>query len=190
MSATTVKLTVPEIVGFLKTVGPSCMFLSMETATTFKLNKYETGKGKSGGGKANPFGKVTKVASRLGWLNLDYKRAVESRIAKQLGVPAKEVEYTLGEVWHTHICDENGKPSPVLVNKETPEDGKFYIYYTHRKTASAKYIAENGETVTYEQLKPFLPPPRDDNPNKPIVRSIMLNNIRVLKARGLIARGA
>lgn len=185
---TTVKLTVPEIVGFLKTIGLQSMFLSMETATTFKLNKFNRPK-EGEEKKPCPFGKVTKFAARLGWLNIDYKAAVERRISKATGIPAKQIDYELGEVWHKHLLTEDGKATPVLVNKETPEDGKFYIFYFHRKTTAARYVAENGEPVTYEQMRPWLPAPSKDNPNKPPVRSITLNNVRVLKARGLIVKG-
>ena len=164
------------------------MFLSMETATTFKLNKFD--RGETGVKRPNPFGKVTKLAARLGWLNIDYKAAVERRISKATGIPAKQIDYELGEVWHKHLLTEDGKATPVLVNKETPEDGKFYIFYFHRKTKAARYVAENGEPVTYEQMKPWMPPPSKDNPNQPPVRSIALNNVRVLKARGLVVKSS
>jgi len=183
---TTVKLGVPEIVGFLQTIGLQSMFLSMETATEFKLNKFD--RGETGVKRPNPFGKVTKLATRTGWLNIDYKKAVERRLSSATGIPAKQIDYELGEVWFKHLLTEDGKKTPVVVNK-TKEDGKFYIFYFHRKTTAARYVAANGEPLTWEQMKPWMAPPRPDNPNKPAVRDILLNNVRVLKARGLIVKG-
>ena len=176
MSTTIVKLTVSEIVGFLKTIGLQSMFLSMETATTVKLNKYDRTPDKH----PCPWAKVTKLATRLGWLNIDYKKAIERRISKATGIPAKEINYELGEVWFKHLLTEDGQKTPVVVNK-TKEDGKFYIFYFHRKTTEARYVSENGEPVMWEQMKPWMPPPRKDNPFKPQVRDILLNNVRVSK---------
>ena len=183
---TTVKLTVPEIVGFLKTIGLQSMFLSMETATTFKLNKFDRTADKH----PCPWAKVTKLATRTGWLNIDYKKAVERRLSKATGIPATQIDYTLGEVWFKHLLTEDGKKTPVVVNKTTPENGKFYIFYFHRKTTSARYVGPNGEPVTYEQMRPWLPAPRADNEYKPAVRDILLNNVKTLKARGLIVKGS
>ena len=188
MSTRTIKLDVQQMVGFLMGLDGASMFLSMETATPFKLNKFSRAANKADK-KPCPWSSVTKLAARLGWLNIDYKAAVERRISKTTGIPAKHIDYELGEVWHKHLLTEEGKPTPVLVNKETPENGKFYIFYFHRKTTAARYVGPNGEPITYEQMKLWLPAPSADNPNKPPVRSITLNNVRVLKARGLIVKG-
>ena len=180
---TTVKLSVPEIVGFLKTIGLQSMFISAKSATTFKLNQ------KSKDGIPNPFGIVTKLADVTGWLNIDYQKAVERRIGKATGIPAAQISYELGEVWFKHLLTEEGKKTPVVVNK-TKEDGKYYVFYFHRKTKAARYVGPNGEPIQYEQMRPWLPAPRKDNPNKPAVRALTLNNLRELKARGMIVRGA
>lgn len=183
---TTVKLDVAGMVGFLMTIGQSSMFLSMETATPFKLNKFD--RGAKGNKKPCPWSSVTKLAVRTGWLNIDYKKAVERRIAKLTGLKPEVVDYKLGEVWHKHLLTEDGKTTPVLRND--PDDGKRYIFYFHRQTKAARYVGPDGKPIAYEDMKPWMPPPRAFDAAKPPVRSITLNNVRVLKARGLIVRGA
>ena len=179
----TVKLTPDQMVGFLMTIGTSSMFISAKSATPFKLNQ------KDKQGNPNPFGTVTKQANITGWLNIDYQAAVERRIAKVTGIPVTRVSYDLGEVWFRHLLTDDGKKTPVVVNK-TKEDGKFYVFYFHRKTKSAKYLGSNGEPITYDQLTPWLPAPRKDTPNKPAVRALTINNLQELRARGMILRGA
>lgn len=179
---TTVKLNVDQMVGFLMTVGLQSMFISAKSATKVKLNKFDRTPDKH----PRPWSEVTKLAEVTGWLNVDYKRAVERKISKATGIPAAQIDYSLGEVWFKHLLTEDGKKTPVVVNKEK-EDGKFYIFYFHRKTKSARYVAPNGEPITWEQMTPWLPPPRPES-IKPAVRALTLNNVRQLKARGLIVR--
>jgi hypothetical protein len=180
---TTVKLTVPEMVGFLKTIGTASMFISMDTVTTIKR-----GKGLKVG---CPFGDVTKLAVRTGWLNIKYNDAVKRRIAAKLGVQPSEVEYENGETWHTALMTEDNPPkaTPVRVNK-AKDDGKFYVFYFHRKTKEARYVAANGDTISYEQLKPYFYAKGEQPDFKPAVRCVTLNNVRMLKARGMIVKGA
>lgn len=168
------------MVGFLKTIGTACTFIALDTSTVLKRGKNLK--------TSCPFGDVIKSCVRTGWLNIKYNEAVKRRIAAKLGVDLKEVEYTNGEVWHKHLMTEDGKMTPVLVNR-TKDDGKFYLFYFHRKTKNARYAMANGEPLTYDQLKPYFYASKRDE-FKPPVRSVTLNNVRCLKARGLILKGA
>lgn len=169
------------MVGFLMTVGTSCTFLSCLTATP--QDKYLR--------KGCPFkGKgLVKVCRRTGWLNLDYKKAVERRIAKRLDVPVKDVEYTLGNSWHRHVMTDDEKATPVCVNK-TKEDGKFYIFITQGGTSGSRYVLDNGngDEVPYELLKPWFYEKGEQDDLKPIVRTVTLNNVSELRARKLVVR--
>ena len=172
------------MVGFLKTIGTQSMFISMVTATVLKLNKKDRVTG-----TPNLYGQVTKHATRTGWLNIKYNDAVRRKIAAKLGVDVSEVQYEAGETWHKAILTEDGKATPVRVNA-TKEDCKFYVFYFHRKTKNTRYVAANGDTLTHEQLKPFFPASGDTPDFKPAVRSVTLNNVKMLKARGMILRSA
>jgi len=169
---TTLKMSVPAMVEFLTSIGTASTFVSMDTVTSPKLKK------------TCPFKGVVKRATVAGWLNVDYKRKVESNVANALGVKASEVEYTPGDVWFKHLPSDNGKPSPVVVNK-TKDDGKFYMFYFHRKTKDAGYFDETGKQVAYADLQPhFYASSKSEF--KPEVRAVCLNNLQKLKARGLI----
>lgn len=169
---TQIKLSVPAMVDFLTSIGSSSMFFSADTTTEPKLKK------------SCPFKGVVKRATVTGWLNVDYKRKVESNIANAMGVKASEVEYEKGDVWFKHLQTDDGKPSPVVVNK-TKDDGKFYLFYFHRKTKDAGYFDETGKQVPYELLQPhFYSSSKSEF--KPAVRAVQLNNVQKLKARGLI----
>lgn len=170
---TTLKMSVPAIVEFLKSVGTSSQFVSMETVTTPKLKK------------TCPFVGVVKKAIVNGWINIDYKAAVERKVAKAMGVPASDVEYVPGETWHTAVMVD-GKASPVRVNK-TKDDGKFYMFYFHRKTKEAGYFDAAGKEIAYEDLKEHFYA-RSDSEYKPAVRCVTLNNLKSLKARGLVIK--
>lgn len=166
-------MTVPDIVGFLKTIGTRCMFISMETVTVLKRGKAIK--------TSCPFGDVTKKCKRTGWLNINYNAAVCRRVAARFGLNVSQVEYENGEVWFKHVGN-----SPVVVNK-AKDDGKFYAFYFHRKTSAARYFAADGTEIAFEQIKPYLYA-KKQNELKPPVRCVTLNNINVLKARGLVLK--
>jgi hypothetical protein len=172
---------VQQMVGFLMTIGTSSMFLSCLTATP--QDKYLR--------KGCPFkGKgLVKICRRTGWLNIDYKAAVERRIAKRLDVPVKDVEYTLGESWHKHVMTEDDKATPVCVNK-VKDDGKFYVFMTQGGTKGTRYVLDNGngDEVKYEDLKEWFYAKGEQDDLKPIVRTVTLNNVSELRARGMIVR--
>ena len=172
---TTLKMSVPAMVDFLTGIGSASTFVSMETETAPKLKK------------TCPFRGVIKKAIVQGWLNVNYKAKVERTVGAALGVPASQVEYTLGDVWFKHIDGDNGKPSPVVVNK-TKDDGKFYMFYFHRKTKDAGYFDETGKEIAYADLKEHFYA-KSKSEYKPEVRAICLNNLKKLKARGLVVVG-
>jgi len=179
---TTLKMSVPSMVDFLTGIGTTSQFFSAETTTCL------TEKGKRKLTKDCPFETVIKKAVVNGWLNIDYKAAIERKVSATLGVKPSEVEYTLGETWHTPYMPD-GKITPIRVNK-TKNDGKFYLYYfpsfskaTKEKT---KYFDGNGNEIAYETLKPYFYAKSADSEFKPAVRCVTLNNIAKLKARGLI----
>lgn len=176
--ATTIKLkNVDQMVGHLLTLGTACTFVSCVTATPQKKAL-----------RADcPYRDVIKLAKRTGWLNMDYNRAVRRRIANRLEVSIKDVEYTNGESWHTHMLTGEGKATPVCVNKRTPDNGKYYLFLTQGKVSRTKYVMPNGEEVSYDLLKPwFYTRAQDDL--KPEVRCVTLNNVSELRVRGLIVR--
>lgn len=162
-----------EMVGFIKTNGTGCRFVSLLTETPVKNIRA-----------ACPFKGVRKVSRKIGIINANYNTAVRRRLAEKLGVELKEVEYENGEVWYTHLMTTDNKPLPLVVNKKTPDNGKYYLqYFPHRSDNT--YVMPNGDTVTEEQLEPyFYASKREDY--KPTVISIDLGNIKELRASGLI----
>ena len=166
-------MSILEMVGFIKTNGTQCRFVSLVCDIPVVKMKV-----------SSPFKGVRKVAKKIGIINANYNTSVRNRIAEKLGVELKEVEYENGEVWYRHIMDASGKPLPLVVNK-TKEDGKYYIQFFPHKSEET-YVMPNGDTVTKEQLKPYLykETPRPDF--KPCVISLNLENVRQLKASGVV----
>ena len=167
-------LSILEMVGFLKTNGTSCRFVSLVSDTpVVKIRK------------GHPFPGLHKVSRKVGLINANFNTSVRRRIAEQLGVELSEVEYENGEVWYKHLLTSDGKPLPVLVNKSTPEDGKFYLQlFTHK--SQSVYVSAGGEVVPSDLVKPWLykESPRPDF--KPTVISLKLEHVKNLKASGVI----
>jgi hypothetical protein len=173
--STTLKLTVPAMVDFLTSIGTNSQFFSAVTTTAPKLLK------------SCPFKGVLKKTVVKGWLNIDYKKAVEKLIAASAGVPASEVEYIPADSWHMPYMPD-GKMTPIRVNK-TKQDGKFYLFYypaKSKKKEDTQYVDETGKEIAYEDLKPYFYATSPKSEFKPTVRTVTLNNIERLKARGLI----
>lgn len=162
-----------EMVGFIKTNGTGCRFVSIVTDTPVKNLRA-----------ACPFKNVRKVSRKIGLLNANYNTSVRRRIAEKLGVELKEVEYQNGEVWYQHVMTADGKALPLVVNKKTPDSGKYYLQYFPHK-AENKFVAENGDILTEAQLEPyFYASKREDF--KPCVIAVSVENIMELKASGII----
>ena len=172
---TTLKMSVPAMVEFLTSVGSNSQFFSADTITEPKLKK------------TCPYVGVVKRAIVKGWLNIDYKRAVEKKTAEILGVNASEVEYIPADSWHTPYMPD-GKMTPIRVNK-TKNDGQYYLFYypsKSKKTEETGYFDADGTRIEYDALKPYFYASSGPSEFKPVVRTVKLNNIQKLRARGLI----
>lgn len=162
-----------EMLGFLKSNGTACRFVSMVIDTPVTNMR-----------KASPFKGVRKVSRKMGIINANYNMAVRRRIAERLGVKLKEIEYTNGKVWYKHLTTKDGKSLPVVVNA-TKETGKHYLQYFPHKS-SHQYVMPNGDIVAEEKIKPWLYK-ESDRPNfKPAVISVDLANILQLKCSGVV----
>ncbi len=164
--------TVQNIVGFLKTNGTKCRYVSMVSETAPKLRP------------GCPFKGVVKVSRKRGIVNANYNTTVRRRIAKHLGVAFKQVEYTDGEVWYRHLMTAEGKPLPLVVNKkvQSPSEAtEHYLQYFPTRSTNA-YRMPSGETVTEEQIKPWFATQPEKPPYKPAVISIKISNIKKLRA--------
>jgi len=162
-----------EMVGFIKTNGTQCRFVSLMSNTPVVKIKKDC-----------PYKNVRKVSKKIGLLNANYNTSVRNRIAEKLGVKLNEVEYTNGEVWFKHLQTEDSKNLPLVVNKEK-NDGKHYLqYFPHSSTS--KYVSETGEEIAEELLKPYFYKESVRPDFKPCVIGIDLANICELKASGVI----
>jgi hypothetical protein len=165
-----VKITDPlEMVGFIRTNGTQCQFISMLTVTVPKLKV------------ACPYKGVVKVSRRNGLINMNYNKAVRTRIAKALGVPLADAEYENGKTWFVHQTDENGKALP-LVKNATKDNGKHYLQYFPIRSSGTKYIMANGEEVTEEQLQPYFYSRPEREEYKPVTCVFDVANIKTLHA--------
>jgi hypothetical protein len=161
-----------EMVGFIKSNGTQCRFVSLVCETVPKLKKN------------CPFKGVRKVARKLGIINANYNTSVRRRLAETLGVELSEVEYVNGEVWYKHLQTVDGKPLPLVINK-AKDNGKHYLqYFPHKSTH--RYVCANGEEVTESQLDPYFYAQAERPDFKPCVISIDVANIKKLVASGVI----
>lgn len=162
-----------EMVGFLKTNGTQCRFVSMVSYTAVTNLRANC-----------PYKNVKKVARKIGLINANYNTSVRRRIAERLGVNLSEVEYENGNVWYQHVMTKDGKALPLCVNKKTPNNGKYYIqYFPHKSTH--KYLLPNGEEVAESLLKPYFYA-ESERDFKPTVIVVGLENVRQLKASGVV----
>ena len=168
-----------EMLGFLKTNGTSCRFVSLLTKTpVVKIrvaNPWGAGaKSKSG---------LWKVSRKLGIINVNYNTSVRRRIAEKFNMNMEQAEYENGETWYEHLTTGDGKPLPVVVHKEHQD--KYYLqFFTHK--AHSVYVNEAGETVSDEIVKPWLYAESEKPDFKPTVIVVGLANIKELRASGLI----
>jgi hypothetical protein len=170
MNRTIQKLTSQGLVKFLTNeTGSQCRFITVEANT--EVTKIK---------KNNPFGRIFKRAVVNGWINFDYSKAVAKNVAKKLGIDPSEVEYVPGESWHIPVM-VNGKASCVHVNKN--DTGKAYLFYRLNKTFEAVYTKENGEVVSYDEIKPYLYASKPSE-FKPKVNCLTVDNITNLNAMG------
>lgn len=170
---TTVKIQdKQEMVGFIRSIGTECCFVSMLTETEVKMRK--TG---------NPFVGAVKVSQRNGLLNVNYVESVKRKLAEQTGTPLKDVDYAAGSTWYKHTETEEGKPLPLCVHQK--DESRFYLqYFPHRTIGDNKYFLNGRELTPAEvtEMKKFIPP---DNrvEYKPLVITLAIDSIRSLRAR-------
>jgi len=174
-----------EMVGFLKTNGTACRFVSLVSQTPVVKIKVANPFGqKIFGGKVVGDCKLFKVSSKIGIINANYNTSVRNRIADKLGVKIGDVEYDNGEVWYEHLKTPLGNSLPLVVHK-TKNDGKYYLQYFPHKSTN-KYANNQGETIPDEQVKPYLYAESERPDFKPSVISVNLENVKQLKASGVV----
>ena len=178
-----------EMLGFLKTNGTQCRFVSIVSRTPVTKMKV-----------ANPFhtiksGKVVgevglwKVSRKIGIINANYNTSVRRRIADKLGVNLGEVEYENGEVWYQHLMTNDNPPRPLCVVRHKDEakyaaDGALLQYFP-QKSENA-YCNGAMEPVAAETVKPYLYAESERPDYKPAVIAVYLRNIHCLKASGVV----
>lgn len=162
-----------EMVGFIKSNGTGCRFVSMVSETPVTKMKV-----------SSPFKGVLKVSRKTGVINMDYNLAVRNRIAANLGVSLGAVEYESGKTWYKHVETKDGKALPLCVHA-TKETGEFYLQYYPRGSTNA-YVMPNGDPVSETDLKPWLYKESERSEYKPTVIVVNVANIKRLAASGVI----
>ncbi len=169
-----------EMLGFLKTNGTQCRFVSVVTKTpVVKIkagNPWGAGKSEQG---------LYKVSRKVGIINANYNTSVRRRIAERLGVELAEVEYDNGTCWYQHLTTGDGKALPVVQHKDETKQHGFYLQFFPHKTVNA-YVNEVGEPVADSIVKPWLYKESERPDFKPCVIVVKLENVASLKASGVI----
>jgi len=161
-----------EMVGYLKSLGTECRFISMNTETEVKMRK--TG---------NPFVGAVKRTKRNGLINVNFVKSVERKMAKAAGIKPSEVDYKAGETWYVHVMTAEGKPMPLCVDKKT--ETKHYLQYFPHRSFKTQYF-HNGVEVSYSDLAPFITE-KPVNPVKPLVITLAMKSIKNIKFRKITA---
>lgn len=165
-----------EMLGFLKSNGTQCRFVSLISNTPVVKIKA---------GAPWKKGELRKVSKKLGIINANYNTSVRTRIAAKLGISSNDVEYVNGETWFAHFKTEDNKSLPVGYNKNKPDNGETYIqYFPH--SSENKYVDGTGNIVLDEQVEPFLYAENNRPDFKPVIININLKNIKELRASGII----
>lgn len=177
-----------EMLGFIKTNGTACRFVSITTKTP--VVKIRAG---------NPFHKVSKgevigecnlfkISRKIGLVNAKYNNSVRRKIAEKLGVELSDVEYENGEVWYEHLTDGDGKPLPIVQHKDETKRAKtgYSLQYFPHKSFNNTYVNGAGEVVPDETVKPWLHKESKRPDWKPSVIAPKLRHIVQLKASGVI----
>ena len=182
-------LTELEMLGFLKTNGTACRFVSILTRTPVvkikKGNPWHVVKD----GKVVGDCKLFKVSKKIGIINANYTESVQRRIAEKLGVPAKEVEYIAGEVWYEHLQTADGKNLPVVHHKDETKrngpNGEYLLQYFPQKSENA-FCNDKGEPVPAEMVAKWAYAESERPDYKPSVIGVYLKNVHQLKASGVV----
>lgn len=184
---------VQELVGFIRTMGTECRFVTVHTETVMDMNQSRnTGRKivspKSGNlineKEANPYYGTVKVATRNGFVNCNFVKAVEKRYAELMNIPVSEVEYTPGETHYVHCSTEEGKPLPLCENKKDPTR-KYLQFFPLRNLGETTYWL-NGKQLTKDQVNDMYQNwvTEDENPEwKPRVIVLKMDSIRWITFR-------
>lgn len=168
-----------EMVGFLRTNGTQCQFVSMLTKTPVTKISVKC-----------PYKNVVKVSRRNGLINVNYNMAVRRRLAAALNAPIADVEYTNGQTWFIHetaVIGQETKALPLCVNKKTPKSGKFYMQYFPLRSSRTRYLLPNGEEVAESLLEPFFYS-RERDEYKPATCVFSIENIKELRCSGVVIK--
>jgi hypothetical protein len=132
----------------------------------------------------NPFGEITKVSEVSALANAHYDRGVLRALVKEGKLPERVSEWLAagvevdeifarlelekidnpfrrGESWHVPALDASGRLTPFAQHKK--DASKLYLRVSRPKTNKARYYAEDGTELSYEQVKPWL---REVKPNE------------------------
>ncbi len=176
-----------EMLGFLKTNGTQCRFVSMTSRTPVVKMKVKNPWHKISNGKVVGDVGLWKVSRKIGIINANYNTSVCRRIAEKLGVKLSEVEYENGEVWYEHLLTQDGKALPVLQHKdETKRAETGYLLQYYPQGSENAYCNGAMEPVAAETVKPYLYAESARPDFKPCVISVKLANIQRLKASGVV----
>ena len=172
MKSFTVKINNPlEMVGFIRTIGTECRFVSMRTETEVKMRK--TG---------NPYVGAVKVSRRNGLVNVNFVESVKRKLEKMAG---EKIDYTPGATWYRHETTTDGKPLPLCVHSK--DSSRYYLqYFPHRTLGKNRYFL-NGRELTAEEVKTMKTFITEDKraEYKPAVITLAIDSIRELRARSV-----
>jgi hypothetical protein len=168
-----------ELIGFLRSIGTECRFVTVDTETVVK-NMPKTG---------NPYHGTVKIARRNGFVNADFTKACEKRYAELHGLKPSEVEYTPGNVWYHHVMTAENKPMCLCEgnkpNKKTGKIEKYMQFFSIRNLGETVYVHPTIGKLTKAQIEDMNSRMYADNsPDwKPGVITLAIDSIRTITFR-------
>lgn len=150
-----------ELVGFLRTIGTECRFVTVDTETVVDMPKgRNTGRkipspktGKPINEKEpNPYHGTVKLARRNGFVNADFATAVEKRYAELHGLKPSDVDYTPGTTWYQHCQTADGKPLCLCEHQQDP-NRKYMQFFPLRNLGETVYVHPELGKLNAEQIK-------------------------------------
>ncbi len=183
-----------ELVGFLRTIGTECRFVTVITETEVIMNKFKlTGRkvisprsGKPINEKIlNPYSGTIKVARRNGFVNANFVTAVEKRYAALNNLPVDEVTYTPGHTWYQHCHTEDGKPLCLCEHQEDTSR-KYMQIFPLRNLGETEYIHPELGKLNKTQIRDMYNNwvTEDENPEwKPRCIVLAIDSIRMVTFR-------
>lgn len=162
-----------EMAGFIKSNGTQCRFISLVTSTEPKMRK------------GHPYAGIRKVAKHNGLVNVNYAASVARKVCAAIGFPEGTLEYTPKATWYEHVMSPDGKALPLVFHRSPEKQNALYLQFFPR-SSSFTYVLPNGDTVKDEDVAPWLYAKSERNEFKPAVITIGLDNIKQIKASGVI----